>query len=127
MSEATLDALLDDARRACVEAGAEPPASLEEAARRCADEPALMASLQSSARLLAFGLYNLICSSGIKNIVLSGVELLGEPFLSEVRSALLERKLLVEHLNLGFAQAGPDPRNVGICQYYLDKIFTVTG
>lgn len=121
------DTLLEDAQKACVEAGTQPPADLKEAARRCADEPALMAALQNSARLLAFGLYNLMCSSGMNHIVLSGIEALGDAFLEEVRRALMERTLLVCRLDLSWAQAGRDSRNVGICQYFLDKVFTITG
>lgn len=121
------DLLLEDAQRACAEPGAEPPKDLAELAARCADEPALLASVQNSARLLAFGLYNLMCSSGINHIVLSGLEPLGEPFLAEVRKALMSRTMLVCQLNLDYAQAGPDARNVGICQFFLDKLFTVTG
>ena len=121
------DALLEDAQKACLEAGTQPPADLSEAAKRCAGEPALMAAMQNSARLLAFGLYNLMCSSGMNHIVLSGIEVLGDAFLEEVRKALLERTMLVCKLNLDWAQAGPNPRNVGICQYFLDKVFTITG
>lgn len=121
------DTLLEDAQKACAEAGTPPPADLKEVAKRCASEPALMAAMQNSARLLAFGLYNLMCSSGMNHIVLSGIEALGDAFLSEVRKALMERTMLVCTLNLAWAQAGRDSRNVGISQFFLDKVFTITG
>ena len=122
-----LDAILNDAMQAAAGVGAEPPADLKALARRYMDEPALLASVQNSARLLAAGLYNALCGTGLRRIVLTGVECLGEPFLQMVRDALLERSLLVRELSLSYAQAGPDAQIVGLAQHYLDKVFTVTG
>ncbi len=122
-----LDALLVDARQAATDAGVQPPADLKALAARYANEPALLAAVQNSARLLAAGLYNALCGTGLRRIVLTGVECLGEPFLQMVRDALLERSLLVHELSLSYAQAGPDAQVIGLAQHYLDKVFTVTG
>ena len=120
-------AILEDARAACAEAGLEPPATLEELGRRYPAEPVLEAVVMDSARLLAAGLYSILCSSGMRRIALGGgIEALGEPFLREIRRALLTRKLLIRQLDLNYAQAGPDAESVGLAQYFLDKVYTIT-
>ncbi len=122
-----LSAILEDARKACEDAGTEPPATLEALSRRYANEPALNESVMNSARVLASGLYSILCSSGMRRVVLGGgIEALGEPFLQELNRALLSRSLLVRHLDLGYTQAGPDAESVGLAQYFLDKIYTIT-
>lgn len=122
-----LDLILEDAQAAAREAGIDPPDSLETLARRYPNEPALLESVQHSARLLSFGLYDVMCSSGMRRVVLSGgIEALGEPFLREVYGALRARRLLIRHVDLSYAQAGPDAEIIGIAHHYLDKVFTVT-
>ena len=122
-----LNAMLDDARQAAEAAGIEPPESFEALARRYPDEPALLGSVKRSARLLSFGLYSIMCSTGLRRIALGGgIEALGDVFLKEVESALLERRLLVRQLNLTYAHAGPDAVLTGIAQYFLDTVYTVT-
>ncbi len=122
-----LSAILERARQAARAAGIEEPQSFEELARRYADEPALLASVKESAELLAFGLYNLLCSSGMRHLVLGGdITALGKPFLEELYHCLMKRTLLIRTLNLNYAQAGPDAEVLGIAHYFLDKVFTVT-
>ena len=119
-------AILEDARAACEKAGLEPPASLEDLGKRYPTEPALNAAVMNSARLLAAGLYNILCTSGMRRIVLGGgIEALGEPFLREVYRNLMIRNVLIRHLELSYAQAGPDAESVGL-QYFLDKVYTIT-
>ena len=126
---ANQDAILEDAQSACEADGTPPPADMEALAGRYSDEPTLHDAVRNSARMLATGLYSALCSTGIRSIVLTGVECLGEPFLQMVRDALLERSLLVRgsDLSLSYAQAGPDSQIIGLAQHYLDKVFTVTG
>ncbi len=120
-------AILEDARVACEKAGLEPPASLEDLGKRYPGEPALHAAVMNSARLLATGLYNILCTSGMRRIVLGGgIEALGEPFLREVYRNLMIRNVLIRHLELSYAQAGPDAESVGLAQYFLDKVYTIT-
>ena len=121
------DVILEDAQRAAEAAGIEPPASFEELALRYEKEPPLREAVLNAARLLAFGLYSVLCSSGMRRIVLGGgIEILGEPFLLEVYQALLSRSMLVQRLELSYTQAGPDAESVGLAQYFLDKVFTIT-
>ena len=122
-----MDAILEDAQKAAGEAGIESPASFEELALRYENEPALREAVLNSARLLAFGLYSVLCSSGMRRIALGGgIEILGEPFLLEVYRALLTRSMLVRHLELSYAQVGPDAEGIGLAQYFLDRVFTIT-
>lgn len=121
------DAILEDAQKAAGAAGIEPPQSFEELALRYEKEPPLRESVLNSARLLAFGLFNVLCSSGMRRIALGGgIEILGETFLLEVYHALLSRSMLVRHLELSYAQTGPDAESIGLVQYFLDKVFTIT-
>ncbi|MDO4868013.1 MAG: ROK family transcriptional regulator [Clostridia bacterium] len=120
-------AILDDARAACREAGIEPPETFKELAQRADSEAVLAASLRRSAELLAFGLYSALCASGMRRLVLGGgIESLGPRFLQEVYHNLCKRSMLIHHLDLSYAQAGPDAASVGIAQYFLDKVFTIT-
>ena len=122
-----LNAMLEDARQAAQEAGIEPPQTFEELARRYPDEPALLASVKRSAELLSFGLYNVLCGSGMRRIVLGGgIEVLGDMFLAEVYHALMSRSMLVHQLDLSYAKAGPDAEILGVAEYFLDKVFTIT-
>jgi len=120
-------AILEDARAACEAAGTEAPATLEALARRYPDEPALNAAVMNSAHMLASGLYSVLVSSGLRRVVLGGgIEVLGEPFLRELRRELKRRDVLMRHVYLDYAQAGPDAESVGLAQYFLDKIYTIT-
>ena len=122
-----LNAILEDAREAAIGAGIEPPETLSDLAQRYADTPALMASVRRSAQLLAFGLYSIMCSTGMRRVVLGGgIEILGEPFLQEVYHALMGRTLLIRRLDLSYAKAGPDAEILGVAEHYLDKVFTIT-
>ena len=122
-----LNAILEDARQAAQAAGIEPPESLEALARRYPAEPALLEAVRQSARLLAFGLYSVLCSSGMRQIVLGGgIEVMGDIFLREVYHALCSRTSLIRDLDLSYAQAGPDAEILGIAEHYLDKVFTIT-
>ena len=124
---ANQDAILEDARQAAREAGIEEPRSFDELARRYPDEPALLGAVRKSAQLLAFGLYGLLCSSGMRHIALGGgITALGDPFLKEVYHAVMKRTLLIRQLDLSYAQAGPDAEILGIAQRFLDKVFTIT-
>ena len=122
-----LNAILDDARQGARIAGIEPPETLEALALRYPDEPALLASVQQSAQLLAFGLYSVMCSSGMRRIVLGGgIEVMGDAFLREVYHALCSRTSLIRHVDLTYAQASPNAEILGVAEHYLDKVFTIT-
>ncbi len=123
----SLSAILEDAQQACREAGAEPPESFEALARRYPDEPVLRACVDHSADLLAFGLYGLLCSTGMRRVVLGGgIEALGSLFLERVERAVRARAMLIHHLYLSYAQVGPDAESVGIAHHFLDKVYTIT-
>lgn len=121
------DAILEDAREACELAGIPAPDTLEALAERYVDEPVLNEVVSRVARLLSFGLYNAMCGSGMRNVVLGGgIETLGEPFLREVYRAMGSRNLLIRHMDLSYAQSGPNAESIGLAQYFLDKVYTIT-
>ena len=122
-----LNAILADAQQACREASLGTPETFEALASRYMEEPVLLASVNRSAKLLAFGLYSLLCSSGMRRIVLGGgIEALGQPFLQEIYRALCSRTLLIRHLDLNYAKAGPDAESAGIAHHFLDKVYSIT-
>ena len=124
---ANLSAILESAREAAREAGIELPESLEALADRYPGEPALLESVKRSAQLLSYGLYSVMCSAGIRHIVLGGgIEILGDIFLQEVYNALMSRSLLIRHVILTYAQAGPDAEILGLAEHFLDKVFSIT-
>lgn len=121
------DAILDDARQACADAGVKAPGTFDELAARYPSEPVLSEVVSRAARLLAFGLYSALCCSGMRHVVLGGgIEALGEPFLREVSEALRARNVLIQHLDLNYALSGPDTASIGLAQHYLDRVFTIT-
>lgn len=123
-----LSAILEDARQACREARLPEPEDIGSLARRYPSEPILLQSIRQSAQLLAFGLYSVLCSSGMRRIVLGGgIEALGEGFLEEVYHALCSRTLLIKSLDLRYAHGDPNDECVGIAQHFLDKVYTITG
>ena len=34
--------------------------------------------------------------------------------------------MLIRHLDISYAQAGPDAESIGLAQYFLDKQYTIT-
>lgn len=122
-----LRAILEDAQQAAEAAGLPPPATFEELSKRYPDEAPLRDAVMNSANLLSFGLFGVMCSSGMRRIALGGgIEALGEPFLEALYRALYTRSLMIRHLDLSYAQAGPDAESIGLAQYFLDKVFTIT-
>lgn len=122
-----VNAILEDAQQAARAAGIEPPETFEALVERYANEPALLSVVKQAAELLSFGLFNIMCSSGMRRIALGGgITALGKGFLDEVYRALRRRTLLIRTLDLSYAQAGPDAECVGLARYFLDKVYTIT-
>lgn len=121
------NAILENAQKACADAGLEPPPSLEALAERYLDVLAVAQTLDHAADLLAHGLYSALCVSGVRRVILGGgIEVLGERFLRRLYRDLCARSLLIRHLDLSYAQLGADSDSIGLVQYYLDKHFTIT-
>ena len=122
-----LDAILEQVQAACLEAGIEPPASIDDLSKNYLDTPAVAGVLYHSADLLATGLYSALCTTGVRQVVLGGgIEALGEGFLHRVYHSICSRSLLIHHLDLSYAQLGQEADSIGLAQYFLDKLFTIT-
>lgn len=122
-----LNAILRSAAEACGQCGVPAPQTFSELAERAADLEAVRGVLETAAERLAFGIYTLICATGIRRVVLGGgIELLGPDFLQMVSEHVLSRSLLTRHMRMSYARSGPEGDSVGIAQYFLDKAYTIT-
>ena len=124
----SMDMILRDAQDACAAAGVPGPKSIEELSESFLDHPVVAKSLERSAEILGSGLYTAICALGIREVVLGGAaSLLGEGFLRSVYHSIMRRgELMVHYLDLRYARVGDDSDSIGLAQYFLDQLFTVT-
>lgn len=122
-----MDLILQDAQQACARAGVPAPKSIEDLSANYLNQPDVMQALDGSAELLAAGLYTAVGAMGVRTVVLGGgISALGERFLRQVYHAILRRSQLVHQLDLRYAKVSDDSDSIGLAQYYLDKLFTVT-
>ncbi len=123
-----LNAILDAVQARCAECGLAQPQSFEEMVSGYRDVAEVDEVLRQISELLSFGVYNMICATGILNIALGGgIEALGERFLMRLREYIRGRTFsLSNRMSLNYAGAGPDAESVGFAHYYLDKAFTIT-
>ena len=120
-------AILDDARKACREAGLPEPGSFRELAGALASEPPVAAVLDAAAEALASGIHSLMCATGMHDVLLGGaVSALGETFLQSVCRGVLNRNRLIRRFSVRYACAGENAESAGLARYFLDKHFTVT-
>ena len=123
----SMDMILKDAQNACAAAGIPGPASVESLSAGFLNEPVVVKSLNASAEMLAAGLYTAICGLGMRTVVLGGgVSALGEGFLRQVYHSVMRRSLMVHRLDLRYAGVNDDSDSIGLAQYFLDHLFTVT-
>ena len=123
-----LNAILDSARALCAEAGRSQPDSFAQLAAECQDYPEVDGLLQEVAEQLSYGIYNMICATGIQNIALGGgIEALGNRFLQYLRGYIGGKTFaLHDHLTINYASAGANAESIGFAHYYLDKAYTIT-
>ena len=86
------------------------------------------AALDDIAEKLFAGIYSTINVTGIRCVVIGGIERMGEGFLKKLRSFLSGRRgqVLMRGVNIQYPLTGAQADSVGIAQYYIDKIFTIT-
>ena len=122
-----LNAILKSAAEACEQAGVDAPKTFEELAARADSLKPVAGVLDEAANLLACGIYTMMCTTGIRRVVIGGgIEALGEGFLQKVYKQVRSRPTLTGHMSLSYARSGPDGESVGIAQYFLDKAYTIT-
>ena len=83
--------------------------------------------LDDVAQKLTFGIFSMMCATGIRRIVLGGgIEALGSELLVRLRKMISQRRILAERLQLDYALTLPSEDSLGLAMYYLDKAFNVT-
>ena len=123
----SLDIILEKLQRVCAEKGRPVPGSLEGLSEDFLREEAVSAVLDDIAEKLAAGLYSCISLYGVRKLVLGGgIEALGAPFLEKLYRRLSSRSQIWGRLELSYISSGPLDDTLGIVNYFLDKVFTIT-
>ncbi|MBQ8507640.1 MAG: ROK family transcriptional regulator [Clostridia bacterium] len=93
-----------------------------------ADVEPVRIALDDIVEKLFAGIYSTVNVTGIKCVVIGGLEKMGEGFLNKLRSFLDGRRgqMLMRGLKLMYPQISAQADSIGIAQYYIDKIFTIT-
>lgn len=122
-----LNAIYESAVKTCMAEGIEPPRSFEELSGMYLQYPALEQVIDKTAERLAFGIYTMMCITGIRRIVVGGgIELLGEVFLEKLNGYTKARALLTQKMEMSYPKTGSEGDSLGIAQYFLDKIYSIT-
>ena len=107
-------------------AGISPPDSIEGLTPHIS-LPCMASVLDDVAQKLTFGIFSMMCATGIRRIVLGGgIEALGSELLVRLRKMISQRRILAERLQLDYALTLPSEDSLGLAMYYLDKAFNVT-
>ena len=91
--------------------------------------PVIRQYLQDIARMLYAGINNIVCITGIKQVVLGGgIERLGPGFLSEL---LLQAEdngnsFLMKDVSISYATSGEKGDSIGITEYFIENVFTIS-
>jgi predicted NBD/HSP70 family sugar kinase len=124
-----VDTILERARRASSDGGANGPATLESiGAAYEAGNAAVVRVVDDIAEKLFRGIYSAICLTGIKRIVIGGgIEQLGQGFLEKLRSFTGENggRMLMRNVTIDYTRSGPSGDAQGIASYFLDKVYTI--
>ena len=84
--------------------------------------------LQGVAEKLFAAIYSMVNVTGIKCVVIGGIEPIGDKFLKKLHSFLEGRRgqMWMRGMSITYPQTSADADSIGIAQYYIDKIFTIT-
>lgn len=86
-------------------------------------------ALDGIADKLFVGVCNTVNITGIRSIVIGGIEGLGEGFLKKLR-ALSESsgcRMLMRGVSIQYPRTGAQADSIGIARYFIDKIFRIKG
>ena len=88
----------------------------------------VQAVLAGIAEKLFAAIYSMVNVTGIKCVVIGGIEKMGNRFLMKLRSFLNGRRgqMWMRGMSITYPQTRADADSIGIAQYYIDKIFTIT-
>ena len=85
-------------------------------------------ALDDLAEKLFTAIYSMVNVTGIKCVVIGGIERMGEGFLNKLRSFMSGRRgqMWMRGMNIMYPQTSAQADSIGLAQYYIDKIFTIT-
>lgn len=85
-------------------------------------------ALDDIAEKLFTAIYCIVNVTGIKCVVVGGIERMGERFLEKLRSYMSGRRgqMWMRGMSIMYPQTGAQADSVGLAQYFIDKIFTIT-
>lgn len=122
-----LNAVYESAVKTCKREGIDPPSSFAELSEMYLQYPPLVEVIDKTAERLAFGIYTMMCIMDIRRIVVGGgIEQLGEFFLEKLNHYVKSRTLLTQKMQMTYPRTGSEGASLGIAQYFLDKIFSIT-
>lgn len=86
------------------------------------------AALDDLAEKLFTAIYDMVNVTGIKYIVIGGIERMGEGFLNKLRSFMSGRRgqMWMRGMHIMYPQTSAQADSIGLAQYYMDKIFNTT-
>lgn len=93
-----------------------------------ANEKEIVDALDDIATQLFFGIYSVVCVTGIRKVVVGGgIEKLGDGFLKKLRSLAnrTDTNLLMHGLSIDYACLGSENIGKGVAQYFIDKKFEI--
>ena len=89
--------------------------------------PPVRDAVNRVARWLSAGIYSAVNVTGIRRVVLGGLEALGTPFLETLRRLVSDNsaRFLMRSVTIAHAHIRPEDEALGIAQYFVDKVFTI--
>ena len=85
-------------------------------------------ALDRVARWLAAGICGAVNVTGIRCVILGGIEALGEEFLSTLRRLVSGEpsRFLTRNVTVMYQHIRPEDEGLGIAQFFVDKVFSIT-
>ncbi|MGI6237100.1 MAG: ROK family protein [Candidatus Excrementavichristensenella sp.] len=83
-------------------------------------------ALDRIAQRLFAGIYGMVNLTGIRRVVIGGIEALGPNFLDRLRSHLSGEGYLMHGVSLCYADLPPESDARGVARYYIDHAFSIT-
>ncbi|HIQ82373.1 MAG TPA: ROK family transcriptional regulator [Candidatus Pullichristensenella stercorigallinarum] len=85
-------------------------------------------ALDEIAEKLFAAIYSMVNVTGIKCVVVGGLERMGEGFLNKLRSFMQGRRgqMWMRDMSIMYPQTGEQADSVGLAQYFIDSAFTIT-
>ncbi len=89
--------------------------------------PSVRQAMDRVTRWLAAGIYSVVNVTGIRCIILGGIEALGEEFLDALRQCVSgsPARFLMRNVAVMYQHIRPEDEGRGIAQYFIDKVWSM--